>query len=1116
MTKDLIVANKPQEQRQIALEFYCKLIQGQYKDLGPMRAHFFNVIQNHDVKEDLKHRLELLRVLTNNGKDIGHFEERIGPFMLQWISQIAEAGLLVPFLEILIHIIRFNTAYLDRDIIVGILYHACHTSCSSDNHDTVLQCLSVLDTVIRYAIFPNESLSSVIFALCRTVNVETYCQQSWQIMRNLLGTDLGHAALLMMCQILTEPGLQNDAGLLRGAVFHINMGVWGSSSPAAVTLRCTPTMTLNSFLKSLYSGHIIVTYEVVLSVQRLIQNQSLELTEPTWDVVLDILSAVADNNKKLSLSCDNVVQRHFHETLDSIEEMAKDPKISVDVKKVYSLIEKVCEERSVASVERLIEYRSSHIKPSKGNWLQELYDFIERFYKKMSNTMIRVRAIEALAQIMQENRAAYEEEILDQVVMQHFSNLLHERDQMVRVAVANLLINLSLHCETKRCLELFDIIEKAIMRQYTENVADGYVYQSEEEIKDIKVLVEGLIQVFHVKLYRLPSTHAIFIYHMLISFMEHHYQKPKAYENTVGIRYHIFDWMLKARANASYNLGYPETINGSIKFSHYLGIEHSTFTTQLSNQSTTQGGQGDSSTVPPVSFTMIPIRRGCKLIVKCLEVEKDWTILRLVLEQLPAILQNKALIQGNDIDYLTKTLHKMYTDKKITETISMFGKTARPQFSDFQAALLPVIAAAATYHQYLDVATQKKIVEVLKLGLFSKAVRVCVHALTVLLLEITDVIIRLLPDVLYEMSKMSSTVSHAGPILEFLSTLNRLPNHRFANFIQRECMYVFAISLPYTNPYRYDHYTVSLAHHVVAGWFLKCRLSWRSDLVGYIIAGLESNIHLPLQEQKLHHDYSAENEDSSNRKRSSSLTEHGSRRRTHSSDHPIYAFHMELAETCIDFMARHTFSVCSALPKRMPAADFLLTGGQHTTWLVGHSLITITTSGCSLTPLKNGLCDKCYSILPNHQLSKSESTASSALPTSPDSNASRNEPDYGRRYTKASLQLSNTNESDSTDITSSSSSAAPTPYPTQMSHEPVKFFRQNSQEGRFSSSSSLEALSRRGSNPDQNSEGYESQTMSQTTVSSYEGSIAPKNLRSPSEQSLKSLLAVLRLNPREL
>lgn len=58
------------------------------------------------------------------------------------------------------------------------------------------------------------------------------------------------------------------------------------------------------FFQSLRSGHLIVTYEVALSIQRLIQNQGRELSEPTWDVILDILSGIADNNGTIFLFFD--------------------------------------------------------------------------------------------------------------------------------------------------------------------------------------------------------------------------------------------------------------------------------------------------------------------------------------------------------------------------------------------------------------------------------------------------------------------------------------------------------------------------------------------------------------------------------------------------------------------------------------------------------------------------------------------------------------------------------------------------------------------------------------------------------------------------------------------
>lgn len=64
--------------------------------------------------------------------------------------------------------------------------------------------------------------------------------------------------------------------------------------------------------------------------------------------------------------------------------------------------------------------------------------------------------------------------------------------------------------------------------------------------------------------------------------------------------------------------------------------------------------------------------------------------------------------------------------------------------------------------------------------------------------------------------------------------LTRLPKV-FASFVEDQYMSVFAILLPYTNPSRYNHYVVSLAHHVIAAWFLKCRLSYRRNFVRFII-----------------------------------------------------------------------------------------------------------------------------------------------------------------------------------------------------------------------------------------------------------------------------------------
>lgn len=97
---------------------------------------------------------------------------------------------------------------------------------------------------------------------------------------------------------------------------------------------------------------------------------------------------------------------------------------------------------------------------------------------------------------------------------------------------------------------------------------------------------------------------------------------------------------------------------------------------------------------------------------------------------------------------------------------------------------------------------------------------------------------------------------------------------------------------------------------------------------------MESNVRMPLEENKSqYHPPTPGNESVHGRSNSVS----GS-----IGNDNLYNFHMELAETFIDFMARHTFSPCSALPKR--SDDHLFVGGQSSTWLVGHNIITITTT----------------------------------------------------------------------------------------------------------------------------------------------------------------------------
>ena len=91
-----------------------------------------------------------------------------------------------------------------------------------------------------------------------------------------------------------------------------------------------------------------------------------------------------------------------------------------------------------------------------------------------------------------------------------------------------------------------------------------------------------------------------------------------------------------------------------------------------------------------------------------------------------------------------------------------------------------------------------------------------------------------LPEVLLNLSKISATVHITIPMLEFLSTLISLPKV-FASFSTEQFLSVFTITLPYTNPFKFNH----------------CRLTQRRDFVKFIVKGLGSNVLKRFEEGNL-------------------------------------------------------------------------------------------------------------------------------------------------------------------------------------------------------------------------------------------------------------------------
>ncbi|XP_054636300.1 tuberin isoform X5 [Dunckerocampus dactyliophorus] len=942
--EDMLSQEQPPEARHAVLQLLRAIIQGQGERLGPLRAYFFRVIRDYQpCNEDLSDRLEVFKALTENGKDITYLEEDIARFVLLWM----DIGLTSDFLHVLVNLVKFNSCYLDQNVSIMVqkICLLCNRTTSSTDIEVALQ---VLDAVVCYNCLPSDSLTVFIITLCRTVNVKEFCESCWKLMRKVLGTHLGHSAIYTMCRIMEERVYMEDAPLLRGAVFFVGMALWGAHRLPA--LKNTPTLVLPSFYKAMSCANEVVSYEIVLSITRLIKKYGKELQVVTWDILLGIIERLLQQIQAIGSA---ELKTIVYELLTTVEELYEQNGYHGSTEKFFSLVEKCADKRPDASVLTLISYRAQSIQPAKDGWIQSLHRLMEKFFRNESRSVIRIKVLHILSFVLSTNRQLYEDELIEMVVIPQLSGIAEDRDLAVRKQATQLLVDLAEGCNTHHFTSLLDIIERVASRSL---VCSGPMEVSEREptaespMEDVRTAILGLLEILQSKLYSpvtLPAQ-ATRVYELLISHLQLHYKNKYCSAVASSIRLQVFDFFLMMRADSLHRVGVPNK-DGAMRFSPYCycdtGDPEKRASEKKPTGSTSPPASGPPPTPPPTAATStirsayLPYSPAFSVLLQCLKMETDWKVLKLILEKLPWTLQYKVMLLTSpcSLDQLCSTLCFMVTDRLISERLKKtpegFSRT------DVQLAVVPVLTAITSYHNYLEQSRQRELVQCLETGLIYRCAKQCVVALTMCTVEMPDIMIKLLPALIVKLTHISATVAMASSMLEFLSTLVRLP-HLYANFVAEQYVSVFAISLPYTNP---------------------SKLPFRKDFVQYITKGLRSNALLPFDDG---------HEQSSFRARSTSLNERPKRMQTSTTtcslgsadenavtqaDEGLKTVHLELTETCLDMMARYVFSNFSALPKRSPIAEFLLAGGRSMTWLVGNKLVTITTSGGVRTQALLGL-----------------------------------------------------------------------------------------------------------------------------------------------------------------
>lgn len=81
---------------------------------------------------------------------------------------------------------------------------ACHLCVYCADGGVAAGCLALLEAVVSYSLLPRAALRAFVAALCRTVNMDHYCQTSWKVCAHCLTHDASQAQLLTVLSYTIE------------------------------------------------------------------------------------------------------------------------------------------------------------------------------------------------------------------------------------------------------------------------------------------------------------------------------------------------------------------------------------------------------------------------------------------------------------------------------------------------------------------------------------------------------------------------------------------------------------------------------------------------------------------------------------------------------------------------------------------------------------------------------------------------------------------------------------------------------------------------------------------------------------------------------------------------
>ncbi|KAG4306487.1 hypothetical protein PORY_000475 [Pneumocystis oryctolagi] len=967
--KALITFENDVEVRRSGFSLMEACIKAQTELSAVDRYMFYQDIQQHHIDEDFAMCLDVMRVLTNDGRDITTMESEITRLLSSWLyvcfknaendrlkklyssslhNDLSYEQLLETLFCLITNIVKFHYAVFEESDMVMLINDVIWIGKKTTHKNNIKDVIQFLDVVIRFGYIPIPSLENCIEFLCSTnIGVLEFSNISWNIMKNLMKSHIAHNVVLSLRKFL-EMKNKLHANVIVGAARFLS---WILTADEQNKLSSIPQEMIMETYKSALSLNIPqVDFEILKAIRDFInyKHALADLKYDDWDLPIEILSSCSKYlqystiQSKFLESCDTELSDDIYtsmfqvtnQILHLLQDLYNNSCYSGSKRKLIHYFSQIHAYLPESTSMLLLDYYSTHHLCSQDceKWLENSIFIGQSFFKSPSHTTkIKIKALSLVKNVATSENSSLSCKLVNDVFLPLFENLFEEQDHVVILECIKTLIEIICDGNDVFFNETIKILEKCSLLTFhqiekfnslSQNSRNNFstlisgeniIFKDEKEIIAL-ASTKGLITLFLYYLRIRNNAKCIQLYKIILSIVSN-------FEGNSDVRIAALQILVRIRADSSHFIYLTTNISSLQLTSDFKNEKSSNFSETFDKESSFEQKADLNKTkflrknfinddirsnkrayhvlwsipeklhveiLPIHEFTarlrscniniltsetslqqnyeidqVLPISAWLKIIINILKNEKDWEIYLYVLVHISSQLRNKHLFC--DSVYEIRELRTLIVDQLFNNVLAPVLLPDNLRKTDVMVALIDILTVLISYHNKYTKNEEDEIVASFQMGLqkWSHTAKSCIHALTICCHELPVSMSKLLSGILVKLSQLITSSSVSIHILEFLSSLARLPTV-YANFTEADFRRVFGIALQYIqhsnaftksqslnrseNPkdscqisssnMQMSQYVLTLAYNIISVWFLALKLSERRKYVAWIIRGL--------------------------------------------------------------------------------------------------------------------------------------------------------------------------------------------------------------------------------------------------------------------------------------